>query len=513
VTGAAVGGAALMWTNLTALHAAIDETTARRMAAGAGAMSACALMLGTIAAVHGSFETRGRRVVAGLFVAATMLALLAPIAMRGVAVSPLLPARPVAQSITDASPAGSPRLVLIALDGASLDYITPAAAAGRLPNFGKALDSGVSVHLATVRPTQPQTVWTAAATSKLPPHNGIRSSADYVIRADLDRLQLLPDYCFAHTLVGFGLLSAAPHTSAALRARPLWSILSGSGVSTGVVGWPLTHPAQPVRGFLVDDRFHELRETPSALGDANLTYPAALLVEALAAADGESTAAIEPARADSIDALERLLFAASAERNSPPAESSSVAAMSRDRLYARVAAALQNRYQPQFVAVRYTGLDAVGHEFLRDAEPRRFGRTPPDAGNPYASVIERYYRMVDELVGDAMASLRPDDLLLIVSGFGMEPVSLPRRLLNAALGDAWTSGTHAHSPDGFMIAHGSMTAQGRLPRGHVLDLAPTVLYFFGRSIGRDMDGRARTDLFTPAFSSERPLTFIPSHDR
>jgi hypothetical protein len=47
----------------------------------------------------------------------------------------------------------------------------------------------------------------------------------------------------------------------------------------------------------------------------------------------------------------------------------------------------------------------------------------------------------------------------------------------------------------------------------VLDLVPTVLYFLGLPVARDMDGHARTDLFTGSFTAERPITFIPSYDR
>ena len=42
---------------------------------------------------------------------------------------------------------------------------------------------------------------------------------------------------------------------------------------------------------------------------------------------------------------------------------------------------------------------------------------------------------------------------------------------------------------------------------------PTILYFLGLPIGRDMDGYARTDLFQPSFTDERPITFIPTYDR
>ena len=43
-------------------------------------------------------------------------------------------------------------------------------------------------------------------------------------------------------------------------------------------------------------------------------------------------------------------------------------------------------------------------------------------------------------------------------------------------------------------------------------MTPTILYFLGLPIGRDMDGYARTDLFQRAFTDERPITFIPTYD-
>ena len=57
-------------------------------------------------------------------------------------------------------------------------------------------------------------------------------------------------------------------------------------------------------------------------------------------------------------------------------------------------------------------------------------------------------------------------------------------------------------------------ARARLTtRASVVDLVPTLLYFLGLPIGRDMDGYARTDLFKSSFTDERPITFIPTYDR
>jgi hypothetical protein len=46
-----------------------------------------------------------------------------------------------------------------------------------------------------------------------------------------------------------------------------------------------------------------------------------------------------------------------------------------------------------------------------------------------------------------------------------------------------------------------------------VDIAPTVLYYFGLPIARDLDGFARTDMFTEHFTEQRPITFIPFYDR
>ena len=53
----------------------------------------------------------------------------------------------------------------------------------------------------------------------------------------------------------------------------------------------------------------------------------------------------------------------------------------------------------------------------------------------------------------------------------------------------------------------------QLRRASIVDVVPTVLYFLGLPIGRDMDGYARTDIFQPAFTEEHPITFIPTYER
>jgi hypothetical protein len=100
-----------------------------------------------------------------------------------------------------------------------------------------------------------------------------------------------------------------------------------------------------------------------------------------------------------------------------------------------------------------------------------------------------------------------------VSGFGMQRQNMFKQLAGRLLGDPDLSGTHDRAPDGFLLAYGSAVQSGLGQRGSIVDVAPTVLYFLGLPIGRDMDGYARADIFTRAFTAERPVAYIPSYNR
>jgi hypothetical protein len=93
----------------------------------------------------------------------------------------------------------------------------------------------------------------------------------------------------------------------------------------------------------------------------------------------------------------------------------------------------------------------------------------------------------------------------------MEPLTFGKRLLERVIGDPRFTGTHERAPDGFLLVWGAAAAAGRRPLGSIVDLAPTVLYYLGLPVARDMDGTARTDVFTSAFTAERPVTYIPTY--
>ena len=188
-----------------------------------------------------------------------------------------------------------------------------------------------------------------------------------------------------------------------------------------------------------------------------------------------------------------------------------------DRSYRDAMAELRVQFSVPFSAVRYTGIDALSHAYFEYTEPARLAsltrNVSDDDRKRYGGTIDRYFEWLDEQVRLAMAELAPGDLFLIVSGWGMDVVSLPTALISRVLPLPRASGTHDAAPEGFLLAYGGNVSAGEFPRGSIVDLAPTVLYYLGVPIGRDMDGYARTDIFELPFTLGKPLTFIATHER
>ena len=497
-TIAAGAGAALMWLNLLGFEDFLDRETRDRMFVGATLVSAAAIVFLILGLAH--LGRRGGNVSATILSVTMLLSVATPVIARGPARQPLLPARPA--SIGEPEPASFDRRVtLLMFDGASLDFIFADVAAGRLPNIGRIIDQGAVLHLATLRPTQAEPVWSAVATGRYPIYNGVRSSAVYRAPGGTP-IRLLPDYCFSQALVTFGFLSEEPQTVADLQARPIWDILNDRGAPVGLIGWPLTQPAPRVNGFAISDGFHRLSEPELNLDDTPLVWPPEL--RALARVAMETEASPDPV------ALVSTLGAPQPVNDYDVGTDR--APVLADRAHLQLLRALEAD-APPFLAARFPGIDAVGHRFLRYANPSAFGDVSAEETQRFGRVLQQYYGFLDTLVGREMERLGPNDLLLVVSSFGMEPIAPGKRVLEMVFGNPLNSGSHERAPDGFVLAFGAPVEKGRPPRTSVVDLAPTILYFLGLPVGRDMDGFARIDLFKAAFTSDKPVTYIPSYGR
>src|SRR5262249_26329035 len=221
----------------------------------------------------------------------------------------------------------------------------------------------------------------------------------------------------------FGFLLEQPHSSATFRTRTVWDILSGLGISVGVVAWPLTYPASPVRGYLVSDAYHRLVTTPSGIDDPSTVYPPDVRLDAFRAMEAAAADAAPTIKATQLDGPYQV-----------PART--------DRIYDRIALELAAAHPARITITRYQSLDLIGHHFLRYAMPSEFGDVNDEERQKWGPVLEQHYSAIDDAVGRAVRSIDSGDLLLVVSGYGMEPMGFVKRTIERLVGDPDLSSTH-----------------------------------------------------------------------
>ena len=234
----------------------------------------------------------------------------------------------------------------------------PRVAEGRLPNFARLLDAGAGMDLATMRPTQPDPVWAAVATGMYPAKNGVRSARRYFARSETARSICCP--------------TTASRTRSCISASSATSRTRRTAGGRGRSGDPRRRWRQrrhrplaadvsrleAVDGFIVSDRFHQLVGSIADFDRA--ARPPATCCRSLEAALPTRQAGV---RCES-DVQRR--------RAREPGR---IRAAPRSR-YSAAMHELAGEIGARLTALRYEGLDTVGHYYLRYTQPGRFRDCP-----------------------------------------------------------------------------------------------------------------------------------------
>jgi predicted AlkP superfamily phosphohydrolase/phosphomutase len=492
--------AALFWSNLLQYRYSIPLESVRGLAASAVALTLAALVLVAVGVDALLFPARGRGISAAIVVLAAASSLVLPLAFLPTP-RPRLP--PVPLSTETVRPVR--RVILVGVDGIGPKQTREGVARGTLPGFARVLRRGAYGPLATLRPTDGPPIWTTIFTGRFPRDHGVKSFSTYRLGGSSTVCEILPKGALVGLLERIGLVSTSPVTAASRKKRALWDALNAFGIQTGIVRFWGTQPPEHVRGFMLSNYFHLLRGDPARARET--LYPPDLLPEVRARA-------VSSPDVDRGLVSEFLDLSVEIPGDEVPWRRDLVErALAPDLTYQRAGQVLRAAYDPPFFATYYYGLDVVGHSFTRYAKPDLFGDVTADEVRRYGAVVDRYAAEVSQWVGDEAQRLRPGEVLLVVSGYGMEPVGLGRRLLSTFLGEPAMSGTHVNAPDGFLMAMGDGIRPGAtLQSASVLDVAPTILYLMGLPVARDMEGRVATEILEDDFARAHPVTFIPSYE-
>jgi len=148
------GAAGLLWLNVVSLRQFIPAETLRVAALAATVLTTAAGVFLVVCLFHYSFGRRGlvvSYVVSGGFL---VVAVAIPLILR----PEPTPADVVPRMPLEEDPS-SRRLTIIGIEAASMSYVLPAVAEGRLPNFARLIESGASGAIRTLHPTESLAVW------------------------------------------------------------------------------------------------------------------------------------------------------------------------------------------------------------------------------------------------------------------------------------------------------------------------------------------------------------------
>jgi predicted AlkP superfamily phosphohydrolase/phosphomutase len=272
-----------------------------------------------------------------------------------------------------------PRVLLIGLDGATLDLITPWAAAGDLPNLARLMRTGAWGRLRSTTPAMTFPAWSTMMTGVDPGRHGV---FDFTRRPPGPR----------------GRRRAVEFVNATHRRFPsLWRRLSRAGRTLVLLGLPATYPPEPISGVMIAGF-----DAPVATAiDASFVHPPQVYAE-LRRAVGEYR------------------FADFQQQNIGPDWHAQVLEKMQAALSDRTAVAgyLLTRKPWDCAMVLFGESDAVGHHFwiFHDPASPRFDAA---RARQLGGAIRAIYRQLDEAVG-RLTALAPEATVIVLSdhGFG-----------------------------------------------------------------------------------------------
>lgn len=268
------------------------------------------------------------------------------------------------------------RLLIIGLDGATLDLITPWVQAGKLPTLAKLMEDGASGELASTIPPMSAQAWTSFMTGT---NIGKHGLVDFVMREPgTYRLQIVN----AKTRAG----------------ATLWGLLSERGYRVGVLNVPMTYPPEEVRGALVSGM-----DAPSL--DSPFTFPPSLRDRLLEAVPGY---VIESGGQNYLQGHRRQI----------QRYIEMVLDVARARLDATRLLMDQGPWDLLVTVLRLT--DTVQHWFWRTMDPGHPFHDPADAR--WGDTIERIYRYADECVAALLQACDDETTVMVVSDHGFGPL-------------------------------------------------------------------------------------------
>ncbi|MDI6809292.1 MAG: alkaline phosphatase family protein [Candidatus Eisenbacteria bacterium] len=384
------------------------------------------------------------------------------------------------------------KIVFIGVDAGDWLIINPLIAKGKLPNFKKIVEGGAAGPLQSINPMISPLLWTTMATGKLPEEHGILTC----------------------TVIDPNTNTQIPVTRMYRKVDAIWNMMSDYGRTVDMVGYLATYPAEKINGTMVTDRvgYIAFAATP-VQGDAPI--PGAISPPERYE---EIASLLTKAKDVPFRDIKRFIHVDESEFNKNRGSEFDTRNIINNTIltyvtalnFNRIAVHLLEKDHPDFLAVYFELVDAMGHLFMPYAPPQESG-VSDEKYRKFKDAITETYVFQDQIIGELLDKCDKNTVLLITSDHGFK--SGDSRLKAGAE----IPGGHAaewHRPEGIVCLYGNGIRKGyRIEGASIVDIAPTILALAGFPRVGDMPGKIIEQAFEPSLKKSLNTTAIATLQR
>lgn len=268
------------------------------------------------------------------------------------------------------------RMMVIGIDGGTLDVIHPLIEQGRLPHLAQLMKGGAWGKLGSTIPPLSPPAWASFLTGRNPGKHGVF------------HFLTQPRNGFETEICNSG----------SIHGPKLWDFLGRRGKRVGFMDVPLTYPPVEVNGFMISG-------IPVPSEEAIFTFPPSLHTAILAELGDFPLEDRITQRFFSgegyLAALRELYFFTRTRKEIVPF--------------------LQSRFDCDFLMVVFRGTDHIQHRAWQffDAD---WNRSHPQEAKKFGQVIPQYYEEIDRSIGALVGALGEEWTVLVMSDHGAGPL-------------------------------------------------------------------------------------------
>lgn len=367
------------------------------------------------------------------------------------------------------------KFLLIGWDAADWKVIDELMGKGLMPTLKKFMSEGVSGNLATMDPPYSPMLWTSIATGKYAFEHGVHGFTE-----------VLPN--------GQGI---RPISTNSRKVKALWNILNQNNYTSNVVSWWPSQPVEPINGTMVSNLF---MHASKPFGEEWPLLEQSVHPESYI--DTVKELRLHPAELTGAHILPFIPNAANINTKEDKTYQAVVKILAHCSSVHNVATDLMENTEWDFMAVYHDAIDHFGHSTMKFRAPHLKG-IPQEKHDNYKEVIDSGYRFHDMMLERMLDLVDDDTTVMLISDHGfhsdhLRPIRLPKEPAAPAL---------EHREYGVFVMKGPGIKKNEKVFGAtLLDIAPTVLHWYGLPVGEDMHGKVLQQIF----EQPKEVKYIPS---